>query len=112
MPALSPRGISAGDFQEALTDLLGKDAPNLSLAVIARLKGDWEEEHRHWQARDLSARRYVYLWADGVYLQARMESQALYAGAGRSLRSVRLCAGASVSGLRVSRQRTASSTAA
>jgi putative transposase len=76
LPALYLRGISAGDFQEVLTALLGKDAPNLSPAVIARLKGEWEEEHRHWQARDLSARRYVYLWADGVYLQARMESQA------------------------------------
>ena len=59
LPALSLRGISAGDFQEALTALLGKDAPNLSPAVIARLKGDWEEEHRHWQARDFLARRYV-----------------------------------------------------
>jgi hypothetical protein len=48
----------------------------LSPAVIARMKGDWEEEHRHWQAHDLSAHRYVYLWADGVYLQARIDSQA------------------------------------
>jgi hypothetical protein len=61
LPALYLRGISAGDFHEVLTDLLGKDAPNLSPAVIARLKGEWEEEHRHWQARDLSARRCVYL---------------------------------------------------
>jgi putative transposase len=76
LPALYLRGISAGDFQEVLTALLGKDAPNLSPAVIARLKGEWEEEYRHWQARDLSARRYVYVWADGVYLQARMEPQA------------------------------------
>lgn len=74
LPALYLRGISTGDFQEALTALLGKDAPNLSPAVIARLKGEWENEYRHWQARDLSARRYVY--ADGVYLQARMEPQA------------------------------------
>lgn len=76
LPALYLRGISAGDFQEALTALLGKDAPNLSPAVIARLKGEWEEEYRRWQARDLAARRYVYVWADGVYLQARMEPQA------------------------------------
>ena len=54
--------------------MLGKDAPNLSPAVIARLKGDWEDEYQRWQKRDLSARRYV--WADGVYLQARMEPQA------------------------------------
>ena len=76
LPALYLRGISAGDFQEVLTALLGKDAPNLSPAVIARLKGDWEDEYQRWQKRDLSTRRYVYVWADGVYLQARMEPQA------------------------------------
>jgi transposase-like protein len=76
LPALYLRGISTGDFQEALAALLGKDAPNLSPAVIARLKGDWQAEYERWQKRDLSARRYVYLWADGVYLQARMEPQA------------------------------------
>jgi transposase-like protein len=59
-----------------LTALLGKDAPNLSPAVISRLKGEWEEDYSRWQTRDLAARRYVYLWADGVYLQARMEPQA------------------------------------
>src|SRR5208282_3944084 len=76
LPVLYLRGISAGDFQEVLTALLGKDAPNLSPAVIARLKGEWEDEYQRWQKRDLSARRYVYVWADGVYLQARMEPQA------------------------------------
>jgi putative transposase len=74
--SLASRGISAGDFQEALAALLGKDAPNLSTAVIARLKSEWENEYRQWQKRDLSARHYVYVWADGVYLQARMEPQA------------------------------------
>ena len=48
--------------------LLGKDAPNLSPAVITRLTGEWEEEYGRWQKRDLSARRYVYVWADGVFL--------------------------------------------
>ena len=76
LPVLYLRGISAGDFQEALAALLGKDAPNLSPAVIARLKSEWEDEYRQWQKRDLSARHYVYVWADGVYLQARMEPQA------------------------------------
>ncbi len=76
LPVLYLRGISAGDFQEVLASLLGKDAPNLSPAVIARLKGEWEDEYQRWQKRDLSARRYVYVWADGVYLQARMEPQA------------------------------------
>src|SRR5918911_1285917 len=76
LPVLYPRGVSSGDFQEALAALLGKDAPNLSPAVLARLKAEWEAEHARWQRRDLSARRYVHLWADGVYLQARMEPQA------------------------------------
>ena len=76
LPVLYLRGISAGDFQEALAALLGKDAPNLSAAVIGRLKSEWEDEYRQWQKRDLSARHYVYVWADGVYLQARMEPQA------------------------------------
>ncbi len=76
LPILYLRGISTGDFQEALAALLGKGAPNLSPSVLARLKGDWQADHEHWQQRDLSARRYVYIWADGVYLQARMEPQA------------------------------------
>jgi transposase-like protein len=76
LPILYLRGVSAGDFQEALAALLGRGAPNLSPSVVARLKGEWEAEYARWQRRDLSARRYVYVWADGVYLQARMEPQA------------------------------------
>jgi transposase-like protein len=76
LPILYLRGVSMGDFQEALGALLGKDAPNLSPSVIARLRGEWEADYAHWQRRDLSARHYVYIWADGVYLQARMEPQA------------------------------------
>jgi putative transposase len=73
LPVLYLRGISTGDFQEALTALLGKEAPNLSPAVISRLTAEWQGEYERWQKRDLSARRYVYVWADGVFLQARME---------------------------------------
>jgi putative transposase len=76
LPVLYLRGVSTGDFQEALAALLGRDAPNLSPSVITRLKSDWQAEYERWQKRDLSARRYAYLWADGVYLQARMEPQA------------------------------------
>ena len=76
LPVLYLRGVSAGDFQEALAALLGKDAPNLSAAVIARLTAEWQVDYDAWQKRDLSARRYVYVWADGVYLQARMEDNA------------------------------------
>src|SRR5207244_10429529 len=70
------RGVSTGDFQEALAALLGKAAPNLSPAVISRLTAEWQADYDAWQKRDLSARRYVYVWADGVYLQARMEQTA------------------------------------
>jgi len=73
LPVLYLRGSSTGDFQEALAALLGKDAPNLSPAVISRLTAEWQGEYERWQKRDLSARRYVYVWADGVFLQARME---------------------------------------
>lgn len=76
LPVLYLRGVSTGDFQEALAAILGKDAPNLSPAAISRLTGRWEQEHEAWRRRDLSARRYVYIWADGVYLQARMEPEA------------------------------------
>jgi len=76
LPVLYLRGISTGDFQEALAAILGKDAPNLSPGVISRLTGEWQQDYDRWQRRDLSARRYVYIWADGVYLQARMEPQA------------------------------------
>lgn len=76
LPVLYLRGISTGDFQEALGALLGPEAANLSPGVITRLTAGWHETYERWQHRDLSARRYVYIWADGVYLQARMEPQA------------------------------------
>ena len=76
LPVLYLRGVSTGDFQEVLAALLGKDAPNLSPAVITRLTAEWQADYDAWQKRDLSARRYVYVWADGVYLQARMEEAA------------------------------------
>jgi len=76
LPVLYLRGISSGNFQDALAALLGKDAPNLSPSVIGRLKEEWQADYDRWQRRDLSARRYVYIWADGVYLQARMEDNA------------------------------------
>jgi putative transposase len=76
LPILYLRGVSMGDFQEALAALLGRDAPNLSASVIARLRDEWQADYARWQRRDLSAKHYVYVWADGVYLQARMEPQA------------------------------------
>ena len=76
LPVLYLRGVSTGDFQEALAALLGKDAPNLSPSLVGRLTAEWQAEYERWQGRDLTARRYVYVWADGVYLQARMEDHA------------------------------------
>ena len=64
LPVLYLRGVSTGDFQEALTALLGRDAPNLSPSVVSRLTAEWQAEYARWQTRDLSARRYVYVWAE------------------------------------------------
>src|SRR5260221_9647309 len=60
------KGISTGDFSEALAALLGKDAAGLSASATGRLKDGWLDEHTAWQKRDLSAKRYVYIWADGI----------------------------------------------
>ena len=76
IPILYLKGISTGDFEEALAALVGKGAPGLSASTIARLKEVWTEEHARWQKRDLSAKRYVYCWADGIHLEARLEEQA------------------------------------
>ena len=76
IPILYLKGVSTGDFAPALAALLGKDGPGLSAATIARLKDVWFDEHKRWSERDLSAKSYVYVWADGVYLQARLEDEA------------------------------------
>jgi putative transposase len=75
LPILYLKGVSTGAFEEALAALLGKNAPGLSASAIARLKEGWAGEHERWQKRDLSARRYVYVWADGIHLQARLEDE-------------------------------------
>ncbi len=75
LPILYLKGISTGDFSEALAALLGKDAAGLSASAIGRLKEGWLDEHTAWQKRDLSAKRYVYIWADGIHLQARLEDE-------------------------------------
>ncbi len=75
IPILYLKGISTGDFEEAMAALLGKDAPGLSAATISRLKEAWVDEHNRWKKRDLSARRYVDVWADGIHLQARLEDE-------------------------------------
>ena len=62
IPILYLKGVSTGDFEEALVALLGKDAGGLSASTIGRLKEAWSEEHMRWSKRDLSAKRYVYFW--------------------------------------------------
>ena len=76
IPILYLKGISTGDFDEALVALLGKDGGGLSASTIGRLKDAWSEEHVRWSRRDLSAKRYVYFWADGIHVQARLEDDA------------------------------------
>lgn len=72
IPALYLRGISTGDFTEALAAILGPQAAGLSATNIVRLKEGWEQEYREWQKRDLSGKRYVYIWVDGVYFNVRL----------------------------------------
>jgi putative transposase len=76
IPILYLKGVSTGDFEEALAALLGKDAGGLSASTVARLKEAWSEEHTRWRRRDLSAKRYVYFWVDGIHVQARLEDAA------------------------------------
>ena len=76
IPILYLKGVSTGDFEEALIALLGRDAGGLSASTIGRLKEAWSEEHARWSKRDLSAKRYVYFWVDGIHVQARLEDEA------------------------------------
>ena len=76
IPILYLKGISTGDFAEALSALLGPNAGGLSASTIVRLKEVWADEHARWLKRDLSVKRYVYFWADGIYVQARLEDEA------------------------------------
>ena len=71
LPWLYLKGISTGDFSEALSALLGPEAKGLSAATISRLKTKWQQEHKDWQGRSLRHKRYVYMWADGIYFNIR-----------------------------------------
>lgn len=75
LPWLYLKGVSTGDFQESLQSLLGADASGLSSGTISRLKRQWEEDYDQWRQRDLSNRRYVYIWADGVYCNVRQDDK-------------------------------------
>lgn len=73
IPALYLKGVSTGDFSEALAAILGDGAAGLSAANIVRLKASWEEDYKAWSKRDLSRKEYVYIWADGIYFNVRLD---------------------------------------
>lgn len=75
IPALYLRGISSGDFSEALAAILGPQAAGLSAGNIVRLKEIWQSEYQQWQQRDLSSKHYVYWWADGIYFNVRLSEE-------------------------------------
>ena len=77
LPVLYLRGLSTGDFREALAALLGKDAAGLSATNIARLTAEWESEYHTFQKRSLADRDYVYVWVDGVHFKVRLEDDRL-----------------------------------
>jgi len=73
IPWLYLKGVSTGDFTEALQALVGPNAPGLSASTVTRLKGVWEQDFKVWNQRSLKGKRYVYLWADGVHFNIRLE---------------------------------------
>ena len=73
IPTLYLKGVSTGDFTEALQAILGEEAKGLSATTVVRLKRQWEQEYKVWSHRDLTGKRFVYLWADGIYFNVRLE---------------------------------------
>ncbi len=74
LPVLYLKGISTGDFTEALQAILGRDVIGLSAETIVRLKQVWQREYEQWNRRDLSGSRYVYWWVDGIYFNVRLDT--------------------------------------
>lgn len=75
IPWLYLKGISTGDFSEALEALLGPDAPGLSATTVVRLKEVWRQEYASWSKRSLEGQRFVYIWADGIYSNVRLDDE-------------------------------------
>ena len=73
IPCLYLKGISTGDMYEALEAILGKKAAGLSATNVVRLKSAWKQEYEQWNRRDFSGKKYVYLWADGIYFNVRLD---------------------------------------
>ena len=72
IPWLYLKGVSTGEFTEALSALLGKDAPGLSASTVTRLKSIWQEEYHQWRKASFGSKRFVYMWADGIYFNVRL----------------------------------------
>jgi len=75
IPWLYLKGVSTGDFSEALAALIGADTPGFSATTVTRLKESWEVEYKNWSTRDLTNKCYVYVWADGVHFNIRLGEQ-------------------------------------
>jgi putative transposase len=75
IPWLYLKGVSTGDFSEALAALVGPDCPGLSASTVTRLKAVWEQEYDHWRRRSLADKHYVYVWADGIYCTVRLTGE-------------------------------------
>ena len=75
VPWLYLKGVSTNDFEEALQALFGESVKGLSAASVARLKGGWEVEYAGWRERDWGGEEFVYLWADGIYVNVRNEDR-------------------------------------
>lgn len=76
IPWLYLKGVSTGDFSEALQALVGDAAKGLSANVVVRLKEQWSQDYEEWSKRDLSEKQYVYVWADGIHVNVRLEDDA------------------------------------
>lgn len=72
IPWLYLKGVSTGDFTDALAAILGADAPGLSASTVTRLKSGWQQDHEEWSRRSLEGKRYVYIWADGIHFNIRL----------------------------------------
>ena len=75
IPWLYLKGVSTGDFSEALAALLGPDAPGLSASTVVRLKEIWQRDYEAWSKRSLADNRYVYFWVDGIHFNIRLEEE-------------------------------------
>ena len=94
IPWLYLKGISTGDFSQALVALLGPEAPGLSASTVVRLKEVWQVEYEAWSKRSLAGKQYVYFWADGVYFNVRLGGD----GEGQNRQCILVIVGATAEG--------------